>query len=307
MKGVAWRRAAVAVVGALVLLARGGAAAGCGDIGDELTCEATYDCYWANWTAIPAEECREIPKNSTMCECPGGSCTDDPPEGERSGCEPHRFCVYAWGGVNNCNVKEVTQDSDCLEDIVFTDAFSCLMKTTDAPTPSPTDATLRPTLSPTNATSSSSESEVPIIAIGGATGGSFVLLVLVSVFFIVRRDKDKDTKQVRGVISMDTYMAYAKPAVPDLPVRQELPEQRTLDLQGMNLVVIFDFDAENDDELDATSGTELLGLLKYDEWWEARAPDGRMGIIPCAYVSEVGLTDGIVDPGSLEAFNMADF
>lgn len=54
-------------------------------------------------------------------------------------------------------------------------------------------------------------------------------------------------------------------------------------LQAMT--VMFDFEAENDDELGAKAGTRLFCLDQRGEWYVARDPQtGQHGIIPASYV-----------------------
>lgn len=51
------------------------------------------------------------------------------------------------------------------------------------------------------------------------------------------------------------------------------------------MTVMFDFDAENPDELGATEGTKLLCLDQKGEWFVARNPEtGQHGIIPVSFV-----------------------
>jgi len=53
------------------------------------------------------------------------------------------------------------------------------------------------------------------------------------------------------------------------------------------LKVIFDFEAEAQDELAATKGMVLVGFNRVGDWWHAKNPQtNQIGIIPANYVQE---------------------
>mmetsp|Transcript_2381 Transcript_2381/g.5608 ORF Transcript_2381/g.5608 Transcript_2381/m.5608 type:complete len:174 (-) Transcript_2381:75-596(-) len=60
----------------------------------------------------------------------------------------------------------------------------------------------------------------------------------------------------------------------------------------MQLLVTFDFQGENDDELTVSKDEILTVVQKVDaEWYEARSTMGKVGLIPANYVSPMETND----------------
>lgn len=53
-------------------------------------------------------------------------------------------------------------------------------------------------------------------------------------------------------------------------------------------IAMYDFVAENPEELGVKAGTLVLIVDKRqgDEWWEVQLPQGRRGLVPASYLQE---------------------
>lgn len=277
---------------------------------NETVCESFVgECYFSVYDAGD-QGCRPIPILFDDCECThaSGTCLDTNIGG--SGCQPVRFCVYGIETSDNCVTKNVTDFDDCLEDGIdscvcapteycegkpkdspvcndILGAAVCGVKT--APTLSPSFAPVGPTGFPTPF-EFASKAPTPdeglttdeLYAYTGAGAGGGLLVLSVVLWAALR--KTRGGQEIKGLISAQEYLDHARPKKPDaVPKREELTDEQ-LASEGMKLVATYDFVAENDDELSVAAGTFLIGLLKYDEWWEARTLDGEFGIVPVSYV-----------------------
>lgn len=55
--------------------------------------------------------------------------------------------------------------------------------------------------------------------------------------------------------------------------------------EGLCAVVLYDYDAEEDNELTLREGQKLIHVDQVDEgWWSATGPDGSVGLFPANYV-----------------------
>lgn len=53
---------------------------------------------------------------------------------------------------------------------------------------------------------------------------------------------------------------------------------------GESAVALYDFNADQSDELTIKEGEHLLVLEKDDEWWKCRNAEGVEGVVPASYV-----------------------
>lgn len=55
--------------------------------------------------------------------------------------------------------------------------------------------------------------------------------------------------------------------------------------QGKTARALYDYQAENDDEINFDPGDIITEIDTFDEgWWKGRGPDGRFGMFPANYV-----------------------
>jgi len=309
----------------------------------EFDCERFVNCYWGIDfdTASPdAGEtvCLSIPSETSGCYCTKATCGTGVATASESGCEPMRFCFPYTSSVladTECRAynTSVTSSDECVRssdkscecvpsefceppDILKNNVANngctsssyipnnsnCLWKgrsKTGAPTRKPTAPT---TTSPSQAGIDPVVDTVDNtgIIIGASVGAVVALCGMLVIYFCSRGYK---STELRGIISAEEYLAHARPVVPTKPkFRNELP-QEILNAQGMRLRVLFDFEGENEDEITADAGDELIGLCKIEDWWEAKDTDGFFGIIPIAFVEEIEPTEGLADPDVLNMEN----
>ncbi|KAF8529197.1 hypothetical protein BU17DRAFT_36962 [Hysterangium stoloniferum] len=82
----------------------------------------------------------------------------------------------------------------------------------------------------------------------------------------------------------------AVPAVipaPETPVDAE-PGEEEVEMDGEAAVALYDFIADNEDELSVSEGEKLVILDKVssEEWWKCRNVHGAEGVVPASYVEE---------------------
>jgi len=83
------------------------------------------------------------------------------------------------------------------------------------------------------------------------------------------------------------HFSEASPAI--IPPRSASPEAQQDEVEGLEAVALYDFQAQGDDELTVAEGDALWVIEKDgDEWWKCRNMNGSEGVVPASYV-EVGL------------------
>jgi len=84
-------------------------------------------------------------------------------------------------------------------------------------------------------------------------------------------------------------------------VKRAISAPPSINASATPLVVVFEFVAEREDELNAAVGDKMLGIEQQDGWWLAQNAKGVMGLIPVSYTQpDTGgpgpSTTGRVDP-----------
>jgi actin cytoskeleton-regulatory complex protein SLA1 len=104
-----------------------------------------------------------------------------------------------------------------------------------------------------------------------------------------RPDADQEKTRRSGV---SVHFSDASPDI--IPRRDsgEYDEYETTDVksdeavvEGEDAVVLYDFNADGDDELTVREGERLIVIERDgDEWWKCRNSDGAEGVVPASYV-----------------------
>ena len=79
------------------------------------------------------------------------------------------------------------------------------------------------------------------------------------------------------------HFSEASPAI--IPPRSASPEAQQDEIEGLEAVALYDFQAQGDDELSVAEG-HALWIIEQDgdEWWKCRNVDGSEGVVPASYV-----------------------
>ena len=82
----------------------------------------------------------------------------------------------------------------------------------------------------------------------------------------------------------EVHFSEASPAI--IPPRAPSPPDQPQDeIEGLEAVALYDFQAQGDDELTVAEGDALWIIEKDgDEWWKCRKVDGSEGVVPASYV-----------------------
>ena len=79
------------------------------------------------------------------------------------------------------------------------------------------------------------------------------------------------------------HFSEASPAI--IPPRSASPEAQQEEIEGLEAVALYDFQAQGDDELSVAEGDALWVIEKDgDEWWKCRNASGNEGVVPASYV-----------------------
>lgn len=273
------------------------------------------------------DACNDAPLagDTSVCFCAGGACTGDDFDDQL--CLPARFCVARETLVNGvtCSIfnygdtAEGSKGSCSLGDggnCVPTDYCSldtegeCVRNSNAQPRPPTPPPSFSPTGSPavrTKEPTSAPETGLSTGLLAGLAAGGAVAIVAASVYiFCLRSNSSKgngkidienlvveaqqaaETKARNVEVAAMVQAAMAPPARPSAEVRLGVPKPVGDAAMVVQLSVLYDFEGENDDELSVAAGEMIRGLEKIsDDWWNAEADDGAVGIIPSSYVMEV--------------------
>jgi len=81
------------------------------------------------------------------------------------------------------------------------------------------------------------------------------------------------------------HFSEASPAI--IPPRSPSPPDQAQrdEIEGMEAVALYDFQAQGDDELTVAEG-DTLWIIEQDgdEWWKCRNVEGSEGVVPASYV-----------------------
>ena len=80
------------------------------------------------------------------------------------------------------------------------------------------------------------------------------------------------------------HFSEASPAI--IPPRSASPDQaQQEEIEGLEAVALYDFQAQGDDELSVAEGDALWVIEQDgDEWWKCRNGNGNEGVVPASYV-----------------------
>jgi hypothetical protein len=80
------------------------------------------------------------------------------------------------------------------------------------------------------------------------------------------------------------HFSEASPAI--IPPRSASPDQgQQEEIEGLEAVALYDFQAQGDDELTVVEGDALWIIEREgDEWWKCRNANGNEGVVPASYV-----------------------
>lgn len=80
------------------------------------------------------------------------------------------------------------------------------------------------------------------------------------------------------------HFSEASPAI--IPPRSASPEQaQQEEIEGLEAVALYDFQAQGDDELSVAEGDALWVIEQEgEEWWKCRNASGNEGVVPASYV-----------------------
>ena len=79
------------------------------------------------------------------------------------------------------------------------------------------------------------------------------------------------------------HFSEASPAI--IPPRSASPEIQQDEVEGLEAVALYDFQAQGEDELSVAEGDALWVIEQEgDEWWKCRNADGGEGVVPASYV-----------------------
>lgn len=240
-----------------------------------------------------------------------------------------------FADFNNLTAGEVVQVF-CVEGSIEESA---------APTASPTPPTNAPTTSPTRSplisitTDTDSDSTLDSLpVIGGVAAGALLIGVIIIVLLIPKKKKPEladgltddyeeseakpskpsvlrendDLAGLGGLSAVSPMFPNIHQAPSTLRQRQRLSLQQLRESQLLNpnavkqtFQVTFDFEAEQDDELNATEGEILLGLYAVDaDWWVVkREQTGEIGMVPLNFMQAINGQTPPVGPESLRLSN----
>ena len=79
------------------------------------------------------------------------------------------------------------------------------------------------------------------------------------------------------------HFSEASPAI--IPPRSASPETQQDEIEGLEAVALYDFQAQGEDELSVAEGDALwITEQEGDEWWKCRNVNGSEGVVPASYV-----------------------
>jgi hypothetical protein len=79
------------------------------------------------------------------------------------------------------------------------------------------------------------------------------------------------------------HFSEASPAI--IPPRSASPETQQDEIEGLEAVALYDFQAQGEDELSVAEGDALWIIEQEgDEWWKCRNVNGSEGVVPASYV-----------------------
>ena len=98
--------------------------------------------------------------------------------------------------------------------------------------------------------------------------------------------KIEASKQAVGGVSRAAATSAPAPAQPARGAAADAKDEHDV------VVVLYDFEAQGDDELSVSEHDQLVLLEKEnDEWWKLQNAAGKVGVVPAAYVEIVGAVD----------------
>lgn len=245
-----------------------------------------------------------------------------PEENTASGCEPAAYCVNV-GGTASCKVPQVDKDANCQESGFMTGkcapsaycnnsanvganpTFNNALKGSydctriagavqpQAPTRAPTTQSpnvVTPTQPPNPFTGPSSSPLNQGILIAAVGGGLAIIAIGVGTWCCCFKHPGKlpvtiheDDKARLAAVNVNVDdLLNGRPLKPNAfagTISVKAPRMT------VDLVVEYDFVAENPNELGCVAGERITGTVLVDgEWWEARNAQGRVGLVPCAFV-----------------------
>ena len=79
------------------------------------------------------------------------------------------------------------------------------------------------------------------------------------------------------------HFSEASPAI--IPPRSASPEAQQDEIEGLEAVALYDFQAQGEDEL-SVAENDALWIIEQegDEWWKCRNVSGSEGVVPASYV-----------------------
>jgi actin cytoskeleton-regulatory complex protein SLA1 len=79
------------------------------------------------------------------------------------------------------------------------------------------------------------------------------------------------------------HFSEASPAI--IPPRSASPEAQQDEIEGLEAVALYDFQAQGEDELSVAEG-DALWIIEQEgeEWWKCRNVNGSEGVVPASYV-----------------------
>jgi hypothetical protein len=94
------------------------------------------------------------------------------------------------------------------------------------------------------------------------------------------------------------HFSEASPAI--IPPRSPSPDQAQDEIEGLEAVALYDFQAQGDDKLTVAEGDALWVIEQEgDEWRKCRNVNGSEGVVPASYV-EVRSLAKMISPSLLE-------
>jgi hypothetical protein len=79
------------------------------------------------------------------------------------------------------------------------------------------------------------------------------------------------------------HFSEASPAI--IPPRSASPDVQQDEIEGLEAVALYDFQAQGEDELSVAEGDALWIIEQEgDEWWKCRNVNGSEGVVPASYV-----------------------
>lgn len=98
------------------------------------------------------------------------------------------------------------------------------------------------------------------------------------------------SRGVRFDVSPPVEIAHPPQEEPEEEEEEE-EDHRAIAAAGNTAVVVYDFDADGDDELSVKEGDRLVVLDKdgSEEWWKCRRADGQEGVVPASYLEVIAV------------------